>query len=320
MKIVEYTPEYRRAWEEFVDRSNNGTFFAYQRFYDYHPPGRFVHRHLMFFRGNALVSVFPAAERQIDGKRILVSHPGASFAGFVLRPKTSVSEALKLVETLVDFARAENYDGIEITRPPWIYYKFPEDHIDFALFVRGAYHRKRELTAVVRLYDSIEKNLAIMRPEARTAMRKAEKSGIIVRESDEYDVFYRILSNNLSMRHGVKPTHTLEELYKLRELMGDRVRLFAAYYKDKMVAGTVLFECNPRAVLAFYISQDYEHQNLRPLNLLFVKVFEWAISRKFEWFDFGTYTLNNKPNLGLARFKESLGAKGIFRDTIRLER
>jgi len=34
-----------------------------------------------------------------------------------------------------------------------------------------------------------------------------------------------------------------------------------------------------------------------------------------RFLDFGIFTVNMDPNLGLARFKENFGARGIFRDT-----
>jgi len=319
MKIIEYTQSHRDEWNSFVQQANNGTIFALQDFFDYHPPQRFQHHHLMLYNKNNLVALFPSAAVNRDGKIILVSHPGASFGGFVLRKRTGISEAIALVDELLQFAKTKNYDGIELTLPPWIYYEFPENHIDFALFNAGAHHKKRELTAVLPISDDFEKNLALFRPTARTAMRKAQKNGVEIRRTDDFPAFYRILEKNLSMRHGVAPTHTTEELLFLRKLLPQKIELFAAYMGDTMVAGTVIFICNKRTVLAFYISQDYEHQNLRPLNLLFTEVIRWASDNDFKWLDFGTYTLDNVPNLGLARFKESLGAKGIFRDTLRLQ-
>ncbi len=319
MKIIEYTQSHRDEWNSFVQQANNGTIFALQDFFDYHPPQRFQHHHLMLYNKNNLVALFPSAAVNRDGKIILVSHPGASFGGFVLRKRTGISEAIALVDELLQFAKTKNYDGIELTLPPWIYYEFPENHIDFALFNAGAHHKKRELTAVLPISDDFEENLALFRPTARTAMRKAQKNGVEIRRTDDFPAFYRILEKNLSMRHGVAPTHTTEELLFLRKLLPQKIELFAAYIGDTMVAGTVIFICNKRTVLAFYISQDYEHQNLRPLNLLFTEVIRWASDNDFKWLDFGTYTLDNVPNLGLARFKESLGAKGIFRDTLRLQ-
>ena len=37
-----------------------------------------------------------------------------------------------------------------------------------------------------------------------------------------------------------------------------------------------------------------------------------------SFLDFGIFTVNEKPNMGLARFKESFGAGGVLRDTLEL--
>ena len=319
MEIVEYNETYRNLWEQFVDDSNNGTLFAYQKFFDYHPKDRFKHRHLMFFERGKLVAICPAAEVKREDGVWLVSHPGASFDGIITSTRSGISEALKLVDALIKFARQERYKGIELTRPPWIYYKLPENHIDFALFVSGGIYKKRELTSVVRLYSSIDENLRLFKTTARTAMRKAKKSGVKIEITNKWDEFYTLLERNLKLRHGVKPTHTLSEIYKLTSLLPDKIILFGAFAEEKMIAGSTIFICNKQTLLSFYITQDYDHQNLRPLNLTFAEIMRWGINRGYSWLDFGTYTLNNIPNLGLARFKESLGARGIFRDTIILK-
>ena len=88
--------------------------------------------------------------------------------------------------------------------------------------------------------------------------------------------------------------------------------------KKTMVAGVVNFAVTENVVLAFYISHDEDYQESRPINLLFYKIFEWAINEKFTVFDFGIFTVNEEPNMGLARFKENFGASGQFRDTLEL--
>jgi len=319
MEIIEYDSKYKELWEDFLENSNNGTIFSSQSFLSYHPPQRFEHNHLLFEDRGKLISLFPAAICYVNQKKILVSHPGASFGSFITRKATGVSEAISLTQRLIDYCLKNDFNGVEITRPPWIYYEYPEDHFDFALFNAGAHHTKRELSAVVPIFSDHNENLSLFKPEARTAMRRAKRSGITISLTDRWAEFYEILKKNLSLRHGVKPTHTLEEIKKLDQLIPGRLILFGAFLEGIMIAGSTIFICNPRTMLSFYISQDYEHQNLRPLNLLFTEIMNWASINNFKWLDFGTYTLNNIPNFGLARFKESLGAKGIFRDTLSLK-
>ena len=49
------------------------------------------------------------------------------------------------------------------------------------------------------------------------------------------------MEKNLSIRHNVKPTHTLKELLLLKKLFPERIILFGAFYKQKMIAGVVTF-------------------------------------------------------------------------------
>jgi lipid II:glycine glycyltransferase (peptidoglycan interpeptide bridge formation enzyme) len=123
----------------------------------------------------------------------------------------------------------------------------------------------------------------------------------------------------LSIRHDVKPTHSLDELLHLKEIFPQKINLFGAYIEGKMVAGVVNFIATENVVLAFYISHDEAFQEVRPTNLLFYEIFEWAIQKKFSVFDFGIFTVNEKPNFGLARFKENFGASGQFRDTLEIK-
>jgi lipid II:glycine glycyltransferase (peptidoglycan interpeptide bridge formation enzyme) len=85
-----------------------------------------------------------------------------------------------------------------------------------------------------------------------------------------------------------------------------------------MIAGVVNFIVNKHVVLAFYISHDEDFIEMRPLNLLFYTIFKWAIDIKIKIYDFGIFTVDGNPNMGLGRFKENFGASGIFRDTIEI--
>jgi len=52
--------------------------------------------------------------------------------------------------------------------------------------------------------------------------------------------------------------------------------------------------------------------------LLFYSIFKWCVKEKINIYDFGTFTVNGEPNIGLGRFKENFGASGIFRDSFQI--
>ena len=306
------------AWDNFVSSANNGTLFHTRRFLNYHHEGRFNDHSLEFYKKGKLVGVFPAALIETGNKRQLVSHPGASVGSFVVPEDLAFADALEMVEQLVDYSKRENLDGIKLTQPPTIYSKRLSHYIDFALQKNGFLYAKREISSILFLEKSIDENLSKFKSTHRTAVRKAEKSGVVVKETDDFASFYEILKKNLSIRHDVKPTHSLDELLHLKELFPDKINLFGAYIEGEMVAGVVNFIATENVVLAFYISHNEDFQEVRPINLLFYKIFEWAIQKKYNVFDFGIFTVNEEPNMGLARFKENFGASGQFRDTMEI--
>ena len=284
----------------------------------YHPKNRFNDHSLIFKKKEKVIGVLPAAVIVEDGANILASHPGTSVGSCVVPVELSFSDALGIVEELSSYCVENNFSAIRITQPPLIYSRRISQYMDFAFRKAGYHYLRREVSSILFLENSVKENLAKFKSTHRTAVRKAEKSGIIIRQTEDYENFYKILKKNLSIRHDVSPTHSLSELLNLKELFPNKINLFGAYLKNEMIAGVINFVVNDRIVLAFYISHKKQYQELRPINLLFYKIFDWAICNNFKVFDFGIFTVHEKPNMGLARFKENFGASGVFRDTVEL--
>ena len=314
-----YQPDDRSRWEKFIASAENGTIFHRQRFLSYHPADRFQSHHLFFRKKNRLLAVLPAVVRTQDGRKTIISHAGASYGGFVLRPRLGIRECHLLVESFIQYIRDQGFDRTVLTPPPLFYSASLSNAIDFALIRNGFGYLKRELTSAVPLPAAGEDVFISFKSEARTATRRAIKLGVTIEQSDDFAAFYDILRQNLRMRHNVAPTHTLEELLHLKKLFPDEIRLFCAFRKGQPLAGVVLFICNAQVILAFYISHRDEFQKYRPVNLLFYHIMDWGSQRGFRYLDFGTFTLNMDPNWGLGKFKETFGARGLFRDTYVLD-
>ncbi len=319
--IVHYTPQHAKQWEAFVQAANNGNIFHTRQFLSYHPADRFVDHSLLFLKNGRLLALLPAVDWRDGDERILLSHRGASYGGFVVKDTLSIREAFDLVQALTNYAKAEGFTSIDLTPPPQIYLRRPSNYIDFALVQNGFGYRKREISSVIPLDFGRDEILSTFNEGSRRAVRRGKKLGVVVRETDdpgEYERFYAILKKNLRLRHGVNPTHTLPELLKVKGLFPERIKLFAAYTPtNDMAAGVVMFICNPRVVLAFYISHDEEYQQYRGVNCLFHDIIDWGIREGYGFLDFGIFTVNEDPNWGLARFKESFGAQGVFRDSLK---
>jgi hypothetical protein len=289
--------------------------FHKRQFLSYHPKDRFQDSSVVIKKDNKILSLFPAVILEREGKKLLSSHGGASYGSFVYRSDLNFREAFDLVEGIIDYAQKKSCQRIQLTPPPMIYQKKYSNYIDFALVKNGFNYLKRDVSSVVQLDTPPGELLSTYRAEARTALKKSIKEGVRIVECDNFPEYYEILKKNLKMRHNVHPTHTLDELIKLKSMFPSVIRLWGAFLKDKLIAGVCNFSANPEVVLAFYISHDEEFQEYRAVNLLFYEIMKRYQSEGYRFLDFGIFTVNMDPNWGLARFKENFGARGIFRDT-----
>jgi len=306
------------AWDNFVKNANNGTMFHLRQFLSYHPDDRFIDHSIEFYKNNRLFSVFPAAESIVNNKRFLVSHPGSTMGSFVTSETLSISNSMKLVETLIHYATQNGFDGIRLTVPPLFYYNRASNYLDYSLLKNGFEYFKREVTSTLFIEQNEGSILKKFRSSHARAVRKAEKIGVVVRKTNQIEEFYSILKENLKIRHGVEPTHTLGEIYKLIDIFPKSINVFGAFYKGEMIAGALNFLVKSDVALAFYISHKEKFQDLRPLNLLFYYIFKWALNENIKVYDFGVFTVDGDPNMGLGRFKENFGASGIFRDSFQI--
>lgn len=317
--VSNYQSSFEQEWDRYVRQANNGTIFHLRRFLNYHPRDRFKDHSLVFTGQKGLLALFPAAEREVNNERQLVSHPGASYGGPVTPVGLSFQGSYDLVESLIEYARKAEFKRIILTLPPTIYNRRLSNYIDFSLLQHGFAYLRREVSSILFLERTPEENLAKFIDASRRAVRKARNSGVEIRFSKDYETFYQILLHNLKRRHNVQPTHTLDELLQLAEMFPEDIHLLAAFLEDRMIAGITVFDTTPDVTLAFYISHDEAYQQYRAVNLLFYEMIRWAIDSGFRYLDFGIFTVNMKPNFGLARFKESFGASGMFRDTLELQ-
>ena len=318
IKVKKFSKDNYLAWDSFVRNANNGTIFHLRKFLNYHSPERFKDNSIEFYKGNNLLSVFPAADIMKEGKRILVSHPGASYGSFVTKEDISIKNAIEMVEELNGYAIRQGFDGIEMTIPPSFYSNRVSNYVEYALLSGGFDYFRREVTSTLTIGENEEDILNKFKPSHQRAVKKSKNLGVEVKITKKVEEFFSILETNLKIRHDVKPTHTIDELKTLITFFPEEINVFGAFYNHQMIAGVLNIIVKKGVALAFYISHKNEFQELRPLNLLFFNIFKWAITKNIKMYDFGTFTVDGVANMGLGRFKENFGASGVFRDTLKI--
>jgi hypothetical protein len=317
LSVKSYSKEFKKEWEEFVGSSVNGTFMQERKFLGYHPLDRFSDHSLMFIEDKRIIAVLPAAIVQQEGKRILVSHPGASHGGLIIKSSLSTKKCLELVSTLVEYCARTGFDYIRLKPVPKVYHRELSDQLDFALRFSGFRLEYTELATVLELKKGEEPFVkGVMSDTAFRNYQKALKSGLSVVEDANINDFWPILENKLKHNHNAKPAHTLDEIKHLKTLYPDRIKLFAAYEGATPAAGVLAFLLNERVINCFYIANHDDFQHMRPLNLIFGHMMEWGLKNSFLYLDWGisTEAKGSIVNTGLFRFKEGYGGHGVLRE------
>ncbi len=317
MNIIEYTPEWKEKWDEFVLESNNGTIFHMQRFFEYHQPGKFTFNHLIFLEKNEIVALLPGSRI----KDLYESPIGASY-GSIVTKDAKFNFALDVVETLKEYGKQKGIKEFLLTSAPRIYERHPNENLDFAMLWLGFKYDLHYISSAIKLEHDVD-IISRFQPTVRRNIRKyLDDADLRVEINDSYDEFYPILLENKA-RHDVKPTHSLEDLLKLKELFPNKIKLFMVYYKDKPIAGSCLFICNKTVTLCFYNMLKYEFEKLKPIHRVMYEVVKWSTENGFKYVDIGvsqdTKAENPMtPGLSLIDFKEKFDAKTVMRNTLKL--
>lgn len=310
--VKRYDEDQEKEWDDFVSSSNNGTIFHLQKFLSYHPEGRFDWHHLIFEKKGHVVALLPGELK--DNK--LKSPAGASFGGFVTQD-ISYDSIEEIVTTFLRYCKRKKVKEIYLTPPPIVYSRFMTMNIDYALMYHGFRYEKHLYSSVVNLRKM--NDLYDFDKRARNAIRKAERSGVEIFINEDYESFYSILVEN-KKKFNLSPTHTLKELETLKQLLPDMLKLFLAYKDGILVGGSLIFICNSKTLIDFYIALDYKYQEYRPINEVLYKIIKWGRENNYEYFDIGVNqdTASDNPmdlNKSLVSFKASMGARCFFRST-----
>ena len=316
MEIIEYTEKWKDKWDNFVLESNNGTIFHMQKFFDYHSDHRFTFNHLIFLDKGNIIALLP-------GSRIgdLYESPIGSSYGSIVTKDVKFAYAMEIVSSLLEYGKESGVKEFLLTSAPRVYEKHPNENLDFAMLWQGFNYDLHYISSAIKLFPD-QDIISRFQPTIRRNIRKVLKNpDIHVEMNDRYDEFHPILVNNKA-RHDIKPTHTLEDLLKLKKLLTENILLFMVYYKDEPIAGSNVFICNKQVALCFYNMLNYKYENLKPIHRVMYEVVKWATEKGYQYVDIGVSQDTKAdnpmtPSISLIDFKEKFDAKTVMRNTLK---
>lgn len=318
VELRQYNDTLEKEWDAFIEKNKrNATFLHSRQFFKHNPLNSGDDASLLFYKKDKLKGVLPANLYKKDDQLVLHSHPRSTYGGFVIENAAGAAEAMEIVAATVDFAKHNHVNEIIIRNPFRIFHQVPTDETDYAMWYYGFVIKSREIECAIKLDEHAQ-----LRYEngAKYNIKKAVKT-VEVRETNDFERFWEMLTKNLQEKHGIKPVHTLEQFQHLVNLCGqDKVKLMGGFIEGKMVCGVLLFVFTPIALHAQYIASDDNYQDIRPLNAVIDLIIKWGIENKYSYFNLGTPNEDSGRilNYGLAHFKEGFGARGILRETMHL--
>jgi hypothetical protein len=303
-EIKVYSADYKSEWDSFIKNSKNGTFLFFRNYMDYHAD-RFDDLSFLFFKKGKLEAVLPGNSKD----KTYYSHQGLTYGGLILSSKLSTIDVLAIFELLNRTLKVKGIERIIYKQIPLIYHRIPAQEDIYALF------RNNAIKIGCNISSTIYQNNKLKFIESRkSGVRKGTNAGVAIRESNNYDLFWPILNQNLENKHGKTAVHSLKEMNYLAQSFPENIKLYIASLQDEIIAGTVLY-ITDIVVHVQYISANERGKEVGALDCLFNHLINDNLFSA-SIFDFGQSTENmgNYLNENLIFQKEGFGGRGIVYD------
>lgn len=303
--VIKYTPIYLNEWNDFINKSKNGTFLFRREFMEYHSD-RFKDFSLLIFDKNNLVAILPANIKE----DVVYSHQGLTYGGLVYTEKIKQAVVILIFKEILRFLSENNINKLCTKQIPYIYAKLPSQEIDYVLFLAGAKLIRRDSLSVIEAQSKIK-----IASNRMAGVKKGITNSFIVREEEDFSSFWNdVLIPNLLAKHNASPVHSLTEIMTLKQQFPKNIRLFVVDYNGGIAAGTVLFETDT-VIHSQYISAGDDKNELGSLDFLYYHLVNETFANK-KYFDFGISNeeQGTKLNEGLIFWKESFGARTVTQD------
>jgi hypothetical protein len=266
-----------------------------------------------------VVGAFPCfVFRPIPVSKMLLSMPWTLPGGPLILPGANAAEAtLSVIEKLHEIPHGRDTVcrvstcETTLTLPPQCN---PDvsNSLEFAGYLKSS-RFTHILETELRTYDEIWK---AYNKRVRGAVRKAKKTGVIVRETEdaaEMMDFYRLY---LALMEQFNRERTGGSLYVapkpyelLRYLQTSSIaRLVVAQLDDRIIAGLLFLHFNS-SVRLWCEASDPNFLSYRPNNAIIDYIIQWACEHGYPCVDFGASPPESK---GLIAFKEEWRAQKVW--------
>jgi serine/alanine adding enzyme len=275
-------------------------------FVDAHPDATVYHRSewervLRDVFGRPMVRLAAVAGGELVGILPIVPFASALFGRFATSMPfmnyggiaTSQAEAARaLLDAAIADARASRARYLELRHTRRVFADLPV--------------QSRKVSMVLSLEQTADAQFAAIDRKLRNQVRKAEKSGLTVRNGgvELAGAFHQVLAEN--MRDLGSPVHGRRLFEAILEALPSRARIFSVWLGDVPVAASFVLWHRDRLEVP-WASSLRRYNPLCANILLYWEMLKFGVDRGFASFDFGRST----PQEGTYLFKQQWGAKPV---------
>lgn len=305
VKVIPYTESCRQLWDNAVAESRNGTFLLLRNYMDYHRRRFTDHSLLMLDSHDKVVALLPAAVPAGATGDVVASHPGLTYGGLILAPRTAGEQVMQCLEAAAEVYSKNGFRQLVYKPIPYIYHRYPAQDDIYALWRLGA-----RMTCVNLSASMQPGNAPAPDTNTRRNMRRGALEHLHIGVSTDIEAFYALLAKNLMERHEATPVHSLEELRQLMKLFPENIVIVSANSPadGAMMAAVVLYITHT-CTHTQYICSSPRGRECGAVAVLF----DYLIKNcRTQWLDFGTSNEDHGKilNAGLFRQKNGFGARG----------
>lgn len=297
--IKRYTDDCKEQWNEFCQQSRNGIFMFCRNYMEYHKD-RFIDHSLMFYLNEEVVAILPMS---IHGKEA-ISHGGLTYGGLIVGERMKQHTLIECFSELRSYCRNNGIMTIIYKNIPHIYHKYPTEEDIYGLFLNDAEIYKIEPSTVVDLKKPMKM------PKGRKAqISRAKREGVKVERCEDFEAFIDLENSVLQKYHDTMAVHSGDELRLLKSRFPENIHLYAAFYKEKMIAGVLILEYE-NVIHTQYMASDDLSREIGGLDYTVYTIINDYKDSK-QWLDFGISTEESGRvlNEGLISQKEGFGGR-----------
>ncbi len=302
IRIERYEASCKLQWDEFVLNAKNSSFLHCRDYMDYHSD-RFADYSLMAYDDDRLVALLPA-NRVGD---VLYSHQGLTYGGWIMPLlHFNVVVMLNVMNAAVDYLKSDGVREIVYKAMPHIYHNYPAEEDLYALFRLGTQVHVTNVSTTIDVRNPLHFNTG-----AKSSVAFAKKNGVEIGESDDFEGFWKVLTDLLGERYDTKPVHSLDEIVRLKKLFPNNIKLFTARKDGELLGGVVVYVVG-NVVHSQYTAASAEGWKNRVLPAVYHHILNTECQGK-HYLDFGISNEDGGKylNEGLVLQKCGMGGRAV---------